>query len=223
MQNISQEITVDSILSGTWAAVQQHAKICVIWLIALIATGVLVDQLSVEYAVGMSISFALVLYYGQSVITRRHLSSQNMISAEAASKTRLFSIFGNSILFSLAVALGLIMLIIPGIYLAARWWTSVPAMLSGEVSAMEGLGRSWDMTNEHFLAIGYVILILATPALISIPFYLYGSDENGDILVSLSLLNNALSSISYILLWLSSSVTYIMLKGGRSRLNEIFE
>lgn len=62
---------------------------------------------------------------------------------------QLLNLFGVTILNGLAVAGATILLIIPGIYVACRLLTCVPAALLEDIGARDSLGRSWELTRDN--------------------------------------------------------------------------
>lgn len=218
-----QDVSVGAILSGTWAAIKEQGKQVTLWVVAITALGVLIDQLPLESSLAATIAFAVFQCFAQSDLVRRHLATHALISEAVASRPRIASVFFNGVLFGLGVGFGVVLLIIPGIYLAARWWVSVPAMLTGETAASEGLGQSWDITKDHILDIAMAMLVFVIPTGLAMVTLFYADDGYGNISLPLSVLANFLIGIGYTLLWLSGSATYMLLNGGRSRLQDIFE
>lgn len=88
---------------------------------------------------------------------------------------QLLNLLGVSILNGLAVVIAAIFLIIPGIYVACRLITCVPAALLEDLGARESLERSFALTKDnagrafviYFL---YVALLYAAILLFAIPF-----------------------------------------------------
>lgn len=73
-----------------------------------------------------------------------------------------------SILIMLAVTLGMILLIIPGIFLAVRWAMTFPAIVFEREGPAGGPGRSWRLTKGHFwrtfgtLAIVFLLVLVVS-------------------------------------------------------------
>jgi hypothetical protein len=74
---------------------------------------------------------------------------------------RLPALIVAGILAGLAIALGLVLLIIPGLFLLSRWFLITPAIVLENRSAGESFSRSWELTRGHVLpALGLVVLTL---------------------------------------------------------------
>ena len=72
--------------------------------------------------------------------------------------TGIIAYFGLSILHSVAISIGLILLILPGLYLALRWLPAFARLLKSHEGVVEALGWSWDRTKGHELALGLPFL-----------------------------------------------------------------
>ncbi|HET6526174.1 hypothetical protein [Sphingopyxis sp.] len=135
---------------------------------------------------------------------------------------RIASVFGVGLLFGLGVGLGLLLLILPGIYLAARWYLAVPTLLAEDMGVSEALSASWDRTEQYWLSCAIVavlaflwqILPIAAGSLISLP--------NDDALWSWMLFSNALSQAGW-LFGVAAATTFYLAFGNRlSKTAEIF-
>jgi hypothetical protein len=62
----------------------------------------------------------------------------------------LVSLIGNGILKGIAVTIGLILLVIPGIFLATIWAVTAPAIVVERVGAIDAFSRSWELIRNHF-------------------------------------------------------------------------
>ena len=71
--------------------------------------------------------------------------------------------FGLSILQSLGVVAGFILIIIPGLFLLARWSVAQPLLVARGRGIREALGESWERTSGNDLQILTVILVLIVP------------------------------------------------------------
>ncbi|HWF11400.1 MAG TPA: hypothetical protein VG297_23180, partial [Bryobacteraceae bacterium] len=86
-------------------------------------------------------------------------------------------LFGVVVLNGLAILGGLILLIIPGIYVACRLLVCVPVALIEERSPRESLSRGWSLTKENagrsfMILLLYLVIAIAANALLTFPFSL---------------------------------------------------
>lgn len=79
---------------------------------------------------------------------------------------QLLSLVGATLIYFVAVTIGLILLIIPGIYLALRLSLAFPAIVIDDENAFDGLGTSWTVAKGNLLKL-FGISLLAFVALFS--------------------------------------------------------
>ena len=87
--------------------------------------------------------------------------------------------FGIGILSGLGIVAGLVVLIIPGIFLAVRWSAAYGYALGDGAGVTASMGRSWEDTKPHFLAI---LGALAMPLVVFVPVFILAvatADETG--------------------------------------------
>lgn len=76
-----------------------------------------------------------------------------------------FPLVGLTILFSLGLGLGIILLVIPGVMLLTAWVVVVPVRVSEDVTVADAFGRSRALTKGHrwkIFALLLIYLVLAT-------------------------------------------------------------
>ncbi|WP_440764206.1 glycerophosphoryl diester phosphodiesterase membrane domain-containing protein [Natronorubrum sp. DTA7] len=72
---------------------------------------------------------------------------------------RLLSLIGATLIYAVAVTIGLILLIIPGIYLGLRLSLAFPAIVIDDENAFEGLGTSWNVAHGNLLKLLGITLL----------------------------------------------------------------
>jgi uncharacterized membrane protein len=82
-----------------------------------------------------------------------------------ATRSRMMGMMGVSLLSTAGILLGLVLLIVPGLFVAARWAIAVPIMLEEDAGPGEALRTSWERTQ------GQVPTIFAALAAIYGPTY----------------------------------------------------
>ena len=71
---------------------------------------------------------------------------------------------GLSVLYTIAVGLGFIVVVIPGLLLMARWSIAQPSLVARGTGIMQALGESWEKTSgAEFKIIGAALLLLILP------------------------------------------------------------
>ncbi|CAN7549636.1 hypothetical protein LJR225_004008 [Phenylobacterium sp. LjRoot225] len=86
--------------------------------------------------------------------------------AMAVGRRRLWPLLGLSLLAGLGVALGLVLLIVPGVMLATAWSVAGPTLIEERRPVMETFGRSAELTRGSRLNIFGVGLILVVVQLV---------------------------------------------------------
>ena len=95
-------------------------------------------------------------------ISRLNGKSVDISQAFAAGLRFFFPILGVSILTGLGVALGMILLVVPGIILSIMWVVAVPVVVAEKVGVMGSLQRSRDLTRGNRWKIFGLIVIAAS-------------------------------------------------------------
>ncbi|KEO91166.1 hypothetical protein EH31_00445 [Erythrobacter longus] len=86
---------------------------------------------------------------------------------DEATKTGIAGFFGLSLLHSIAVFAGLLLFVIPGLYLAMRWLPAFARLLKSDEGIIEALRWSWERTGGYQSA-------LAVPFMWVMSLYLLG-------------------------------------------------
>jgi hypothetical protein len=85
---------------------------------------------------------------------------------EPGASNRFLGFWGMNILSGLGILLGFVLLVVPGLYLSARWAAASPALLAGDEPATASLGESWRLTEQSVWAIMGVQLVIFVPVLV---------------------------------------------------------
>lgn len=144
----------------------------------------------------------------QYLLIERLLLDRRVIDGGGA--TRLYMSMLGALMFSgVAIAAGMIALIVPGIYLAGRWLTAAPRVVESRMAAMQALRTSWEDSEASQLAFCLAVMLAFTPALILLggyaagdPFLIFASTLPGALAI------NALSTIIGVLGWVISTAAY---------------
>jgi hypothetical protein len=76
------------------------------------------------------------------------------------------ALIASGVLAGLGIALGLLLLIIPGLFLLTRWFLIAPVIVLEGRSAGESFGRSWELVRGHgWDAFGLILLTLVAAAI----------------------------------------------------------
>lgn len=133
------------------------------------------------------------------------------------------SLFGVVVLNGMAAVVGLVCLVIPGIYIACRLLVCVPAAMIERRGPRESLSRSWDLTRGYagrpfVLYLLYFVLFFAIGLVAEVPISLMAQRANGDPQIlresmALNLIvNTVLSVLIEPILLIGASVFYFDLR-----------
>ena len=92
----------------------------------------------------------------------------NPINALQAGLSKFFPIFGAYIVVIIASAFGFLLLILPGIYLTARFSLYAAHIMFEDSKVFESIGASWEKTDEHGSRLFVFTLIFALLIFVSV-------------------------------------------------------
>jgi len=116
-----------------------------------------------SFGVGILMILAVGIAHAATVWTVSELylgRNPTVRDAYANSKSRALAVVGISIMVGIATGIGLIFLIIPGIYLACRLAVSVPAAIIEKQSPVASMERSMELTNGQVWPMFLLLLLV---------------------------------------------------------------
>lgn len=117
-------------------------------LLILTFLGAVSDSEALGDGRGLTFVTSLIALAFQYSLTRRLLDQIGVGTAEGA---HFFALFGLSFLSTIAITVGLVFLVAPGLFLFVRWSLSVPILLGpADPGIVESLRRSWRETQGRF-------------------------------------------------------------------------
>lgn len=122
---------------------------------------------------------------------------------------RFLSMFGAMFLAGLGIVAGLILLIIPGLYIAARWFTMAQQIVERRLPATEALNASWESSGRSQGAFIAAYLVGAVPTLLALPFgFMAILDEQEANYWVAVLIINLLSALSFVASWVLATAAH---------------
>lgn len=112
--------------------------------------------------------------------------------------------FGMCLVSGLGIVLGLVLLILPGLWLAARWIAAGPALFCEEVGAIDALGRSASLTKGRVAPIMIALVLASMPVLLVIGVAFVRDEYD----MATSIIENAALTVSQLLVWYMAVVVY---------------
>ncbi|MES2096170.1 MAG: hypothetical protein V4459_05375 [Pseudomonadota bacterium] len=168
----------------------------------------------------------------QFAMTRRLVDRQGLRVADRRAGFGSFFLVG--LLTGLGSLLGLVCLVLPGIYLAARWSMSDAVLFAENEGSGNAIGRSWAATNGHMIPITLAMILFYSPAIvISATGFLvgFGAQQSGQagqaldpsVLYGVDAATNLFTTMSQVAGWYFGVAVYVLLVGRpESALEEVF-
>jgi len=170
MEASPRRIDIGKVLSETFSTYGQHAGVLlgsalIVFVIvglvnalAYTSGGVILPLLSVVVSVvGATLYTGFVVKLVEEVRDgKRDFTVGELFSSAASAVGRLI---GNGIVKAIAVAIGLILLIVPGLILLTIWAVTAPAIVVERAGAIDAFGRSRELVRGNGWAVFAVILI----------------------------------------------------------------
>lgn len=125
--------------------------------IAGLSMGFSVDATDDLASVGYELLLLVVTVVASYLLLARYLESVGRLPDRS---TRIWAYVGMSILSTLAVVLGLVLLIVPGIILLVRWSAASGFLVGSRTGVVEALEQSWNATRGHSWPIFGAALVL---------------------------------------------------------------
>lgn len=168
----ARDLKIGTIIDKTLGVIEVNAMPALVYLLAMTAAGIPISYFSVGSLDVMQIVggqvlksvIGMVLGYFLLVAMVRRTGLQSPMARDA-----LLPYIGMSLLSSLAVMLGMIVFILPGLFLMARWSIAQPLLVSRGGGVMASLGESWERTSGNELSIfGAALAVMLVPIAIVI-------------------------------------------------------
>ena len=193
-------LKIGTIIDKTLGVIEHNARSALLYLAAVTAISAAITYYSLAMTAPMQQLPIGLLKFLVGVVAA-YLLLDAMLRKTGLRERRdveaFYPYLGLSILYTLGVVLGFILLIIPGLLVMARWSISQPLIVARGGSVMRALGESWEQTrgNEFpILVAAFAIILPLIAVLIACSLLFEPSDLVG--LVVTQLATSAMSVIS---------------------------
>lgn len=136
-------------------------------------------------------------------------------------KGGLFSYFLVWLVSGLGLALGILLLVIPGIYLAVRWMPALSYALVGDQGVNGSLRSAWDATSQAFWPILAALAFFSVPMLLAIVLTVRAPEDLEAFASFWSLTRQLLASLSLTALTGLGVAVFSLAERG-NRIEEVF-
>lgn len=132
--------------------------------------------------IGLLVLIATVLAYflsqGATILAVKDLylgRTASILDSFRRTRGEIWAIMGVGMLSGLAIGVGMILLLFPGIFLACRLFVSVPVLLTEGRGPRDSMSRSWDLTQgaagrAFVIFLLYMVILFALTLLLVSPF-----------------------------------------------------
>lgn len=221
---MEQRLSFGQIVTATFALVLGDLPVALLTIVAIAAVATIVDVTAPSAGNILNIPVLVVQYY----LIRRLIERQGLRSADRLGGFGSFFVVG--LVTGLAILLGFVLLILPGIYLNARWSLADAAVVAENRGFSDAIKRSWDATAGNVLPIVLASLAISIPLIVymALMFATGLAAAQGDApevtSLGFGIVANLLLFTSQVCLWYFGVALYRLLLGGsdEAQLGEVF-
>jgi hypothetical protein len=157
------------------------------------------------------------------IIVAYALTRALLVAAGSNAAQRVGGYIGLGILTGIGIALGLLLLIVPGLILAARWTLAAPILLAEDATIGEAMSRSWAATAAHWGKLLVAQLLVAVPLFAGMAVtILTTSEETVAPTMTASIASNSLLSVYSIGTVALSVAAFRLLRRSSDGLADVF-
>ena len=162
-----------------------------------------------------ALSILLQLWVIQLVLS----NGQEMQSLDGNAFARLFGI---GFLSGLAILVGLLLFILPGLYLLGRWSIAGPAMIAEKSGVIDSLKRSWHALEHDWLAGSLLTLLFGLLGIAPIVATMFTIESSAPVQLTIAAITNPLVVAAAIMSAASLTHLYLLLTSSQSQAADIF-
>lgn len=161
-------------------------------------------------------------------VTRRLIARQGLQVGPRAGRLGWFVLFW--IVSTIGILVAFMFLLLPALYLCVRWSMAGAALVAEDLRPLSALGRSWEATRDHVVAITMTALLISIPTVLGMAGTVAGGFATGllggsfqNMAIVTLVVFNLLAYTSGVAWWYFSIVLYQVLAApAERRLDEVF-
>lgn len=145
-------------------ATEMPGKMAAAWL-AVAALGALCDvaiERSGGIGTGILVAYGIAITFVQVWVTREGFAQVGVAARLPVANS--LSVYLQGILVALGMMLGLLLFILPGLYVFARWYLAATLLVRNGSGRSASMRQSWDMLGAHWpaaLGVGLILFLLS--------------------------------------------------------------
>ena len=136
-----------------------------------------------------------------------------------ARRWRIASLFGIGLIGGLGTGLGLLVLVLPGLFLVGRWFLAAPILFGEDTSVSEALHASWERTEQHWLACAILGVVTFLCQMVPLVASAYLLPESESARIGTLVATNTFSQAAW-LFNIAAAATFYLTIGRRAIRNE---
>ena len=167
-----QDVSVGTVMSATLETLRQNPRPVLLFVGIFTLAGAVADYAAASGGPSAAMLGGLWQFVvGVASIVAMYLVLEAMLKTagmmDPAAPRRFLAYFGQAIVIGLGVAFGLLLLVIPGLILAARWAVAQPLLVGRGRGVFAAMGESWELTRGHVMTIVIAAIALFALAIIA--------------------------------------------------------
>ncbi len=214
-------ISIGDIFSSTLRLTAADSLLAFGLIVALTLFGTLGDVYAPDAVFLLGVAIVVVHFFVlRRIVTNHHLASGGRLGGFGG-------FFGVGILTGLGILCGALLLVLPGLYLAARWSMANTALIAEDCGVSTAMARSWQGTKGSGLAVTIALVLVLVPGIAgavimgAMGYFDMALTDGGPI--GLDALANGLVSLSQVVSWYFEVALYALLVGSpNAALDEVF-
>jgi hypothetical protein len=218
---MEQRIDTAAILRRTFSMLRADATIALVAFLALAVPMTLLDVYAPTSGAGFAYVGGLIAIFAQFMVTSRLLRRAGLMRAEGQAG-RGAAFFVALLLTGVGIAIGFLLLVLPGIYLWARWSLVAPLVIGEGAGMSDAISESWARTQGLVAPISASLLLINVCTLGSIAITLYLYPIDGVVPLPIAAAANLLIYASQVLTWYCTVAVYALTDRLEPDLEQVF-
>lgn len=213
---------VAPVARDTFVHIKANWRTFALIFLASTAAGIGMDLSSALGEVALLYVFAFTFFnlFLQACIIIAVLNSGGQVVPSR--RWRIASLFGVGLVTGLGIVFGLLVLVLPGLFLVGRWFLAAPSLFAEDISASQAIQASWDATEQHWLACTIIAVVIFLCQGVPLVTSLYLVPEGDITHIGTLVVTNALSQGAWVFGIAAATTMYLTIGGRATRSAEIF-
>jgi hypothetical protein len=152
----------------------------------------------------------------------RHVARREGWIGEGNPTGGVFGLIGLGIIETFGVLLACLLLLLPGLYLAARWSASSAILIAEDVSPMDAVAASWKRTRSSGVAIAFTLCGIYLPIVVVLGGIVFWGNPDAETTLAETLPMNAAIAWATVAGWYLALAVYDRTRTPQVELEQVF-